>query len=34
MSPRNPFVLDQKVKGQGNEAQKQCRHEFMRSCQC
>jgi len=32
MSHGNPFIWSQKVKGQGNEAQKQCRREFLHSC--
>jgi len=26
--------LDQKVKGQGHESHKHCRHESLHSCEC
>jgi len=32
MSPGNPFIF--RLKGQGHEAQKQCRREFLYSCGC
>jgi len=35
VSPGNPFIWGQKVKGQGHEAQKkQCQRAFLHSCEC
>jgi len=34
MSPRNPFIWDQKVKGQGHELQKHCWHGSLHCCEC
>ena len=34
MSPGNPFILGQKVNDECHEAQKECQHGFLHSCEC
>jgi len=34
MSPGNPYILELKIKGQGQESQKHCRRGSLHSCEC